>query len=111
MHIQPLQSANGSANDNQDQLQGSIITSGGTALIMACFHANMSAAFVQDDKGKTPLDYLLESSNGLDVHTSMVASLCVQWSNASSEAGASSSSAAAASQQHQRESSKRMRYH
>ncbi|MDV2687245.1 hypothetical protein RYX56_23140, partial [Alkalihalophilus lindianensis] len=55
-----------SHNQHQDQDEGATSLVKGARHITACFDANMSATFVPDDRGKTPLDYLLESGDGLD---------------------------------------------
>ena len=44
--------------------------------ILACFGANMNAAFASDSRYKTPLDYLMEYHD-VEVHTSLVAALCL----------------------------------
>ncbi len=43
--------------------------------ILACFEANMDAAFREDDKGKTPLDYLKEYN--VNSFLSMIQALCI----------------------------------
>ncbi len=49
--------------------------------IMACFGVDMSAAFVGDSRGETPLDYLKEYN--FDGYTTVVTSLCMHREAAS----------------------------
>ncbi len=47
--------------------------------VMTCFDTNMDAAFVRDNEGKTPLEYLREYDK-LSAHNLIVAALCTHWS-------------------------------